>query len=95
MASEAKLAGFERVMRVHLEPQEWTPDTFDLMTPTMKTKRPQASSRPWLRCLLLAVVGFRVGGGGGALVALFAAGDCWVQGPLNLCWGLLSCMWVC
>lgn len=38
MAAEAKLAGFERIARVHLEPKEWTPDTFDLMTPTMKVR---------------------------------------------------------
>lgn len=38
LASEAKLAGFERIARIHLEPIEWTADSVDLMTPTMKTK---------------------------------------------------------
>lgn len=36
LASESKLAGFERIARIHLEPIEWTPDSGDFMTPTMK-----------------------------------------------------------
>ena len=40
LENEAKLAGFEKVKRIHLSPEEFTPDN-ELVTPTMKLKRPQ------------------------------------------------------
>jgi len=41
---EAKLSGFEKVKRIFLTPEEFTPDN-ELVTPTMKLKRPQLLSK--------------------------------------------------
>ena len=50
--NETKLAGFERVKRLYLSPEEFTPEN-DLITPTMKLRRPQllAKFKPQIEVL--------------------------------------------